>query len=90
MPNCHTTRQGDEYFCPRCSLRWGIDEDKPTCVTTPTVEERIATAVAAERELCAIEADRVLIKGRTSIHSEFKSGWNQACHDAAQRIRERK
>lgn len=24
-------RQGDEFFCPRCSKRWGTDEPAPPC-----------------------------------------------------------
>jgi hypothetical protein len=22
-------REGDEWFCPRCSRRWGVDEPEP-------------------------------------------------------------
>jgi len=24
-------RQGDEFFCPRCAKRWGVDEPAPHC-----------------------------------------------------------
>lgn len=26
---CRAVRQGDEYVCPACGIRWGIDEEKP-------------------------------------------------------------
>lgn len=26
-------RDFDEYHCPKCRKRWGIDEEEPLCVT---------------------------------------------------------
>ena len=28
---CPLQRQGDEFFCPRCAKRWGVDEPAPPC-----------------------------------------------------------
>ena len=29
-------REGDEWYCPRCGLRWGVDEHEPVgaCIDT--------------------------------------------------------
>ena len=26
------TREGDEYYCPKCAKRWGFEEEPPVCV----------------------------------------------------------
>ena len=26
-------RQGDEQYCSRCGVRWGVDEEKPECLS---------------------------------------------------------
>lgn len=30
-PQCGAVRQSDEAMCPRCGLRWSLDEDRPEC-----------------------------------------------------------
>lgn len=30
-PSCRAIRQSDEVYCPRCSLRWALNEDRPEC-----------------------------------------------------------
>jgi hypothetical protein len=30
-------REGDEWFCPDCSKRWGTDDDTPTCGREPLI-----------------------------------------------------
>lgn len=30
--NCPVIRQGDEVYCPNCSLRWSLSEDRPECL----------------------------------------------------------
>ena len=37
-------REGDEYVCSACTLRWGVDEEEPTCKVVPegtTEQQRI-------------------------------------------------
>jgi hypothetical protein len=29
--NCRAIRQSDEVYCPDCSLRWSLNEDRPEC-----------------------------------------------------------
>lgn len=30
-PCYQPTRQGDEYVCLKCRMRWGVNEDQPPC-----------------------------------------------------------
>lgn len=31
MSDCNVRLEVDEYLCVTCGLRWGRDEDKPSC-----------------------------------------------------------
>lgn len=44
-------REGDEYRCPKCGKRWGIDEDEPNC-SNPQLEnlKRLKRIVKGEEK----------------------------------------
>lgn len=39
MQMCYAERQGDEWYCARCDLRWSAvpPEDKPECSPKPAL-----------------------------------------------------
>lgn len=43
---CIAHRQGDELYCPKCGLRWGIDEDPPC----PAAQEDACEATVAVKD----------------------------------------
>lgn len=63
-------REGDEYYCPRCQKRWGVDEEDPS----PCVEDKREVRPSPVLQRSA-QGNRLLEPAKTEMRRRIERIW---------------
>lgn len=68
-PGHRRIRQQDEYFCPKCTCRWGVDEDEPACKPITASDTPDEAPEAGVLESLIVTAHDILLAAEQDANS---------------------
>lgn len=66
-------REGDEYFCPRCLKRWGVEEDDPG----PCIEDKRDFKGGPGAHYRRVDSSKSLRPADTSNREQIEQIWRE-------------